>query len=48
MKNNLGKWLGVIRRGNYQVSAGDIRWKHETVSDLCPDVYLRSYCNEKN
>ena len=34
MKNPLGKWLGVIRRGTYQSEYQDIRWSYKPVSDL--------------
>ena len=41
-KNLLEKWLGVIRRGNYQAASEDSRWEYEPVSDLCPDIYPNS------
>ena len=35
LRNNpLVKWLGVIRRGTYQVASEDIRWEYDPVSDL--------------
>ena len=40
--NPLEKWLGVIRRGNYQAASKDSRWEYEPVSDLCPDIYPES------
>ena len=42
LKDPMGKWLGVIRRGTYQAAVGDIRWAYEPVSYLWPDVELHS------
>ena len=28
VKNPLGKWLGVIRRGSYQAASEDSRWEY--------------------
>ena len=37
--NPLGKWLVLIRRGNYKSAAGYSRWSYEPVSYLWPDIY---------
>ena len=43
LANNIsGKWLGVIRRGYYQVASEDIRWEYETVSDVWPYIEFDS------
>ena len=36
--NPLGKWLVLIRRGNYKSAAGYSRWSYEPVSYLWPDA----------
>ena len=34
--NTLEKYLGVIRRGNYQAAYEDSRWEYVPLSDLWP------------
>ena len=36
--NNLGKWLGLIRRGTYQAASEYIRWAYEPLTYLWPDI----------
>ena len=48
LKDTMGKWLGVIRRGTYQAAVGDIRWAYELVSYLWPDVEPDSDSSDDN
>ena len=47
VKENLGEWLKVIRRGTHQAASEDIRWAYEPVSDFWtdiePDIDSRDY-----
>ena len=38
VKNQLVKWIGVIRRGSYQAASEDSRWEYYPVSNLWLDI----------
>ena len=40
--NPLEKFLGMVRRENYQAASEDRRWAYEPVSDLWSEIYPRS------